>query len=109
MLDKHGIARAAMKGSWAGAMGGPQFLPSAYPEICGALSGNGPPDIWTNPLDSLVSIANFLRQSGWQPGLRLGNGSDLAQRFRFASLHQKLWRLRRGGRQKRQRRSASAR
>jgi membrane-bound lytic murein transglycosylase B len=88
MLDKDGIARAALKGSWAGAMGGPQFLPSAYLKYGVRYQGEGPPDIWTNPLDSLASIANFLRQSGWQPGVPWGMEVVLPKNFGFASLHQ---------------------
>ncbi|MDQ6702809.1 MAG: lytic murein transglycosylase [Pseudomonadota bacterium] len=88
MLDKGGVARAAMKGSWAGAMGGPQFLPSAFLKYAVSYDGPGFPDIWNNPLDSLASIANFLRQSGWQPGLGWGTEVILPGNFGFASLHQ---------------------
>jgi membrane-bound lytic murein transglycosylase B len=87
MLDHGGVARAAMKGSWAGAMGGPQFLPSAYLKYAVSYDGSGFPDIWNNPLDSLASIANFLRQSGWQPGLFWGTEAILPKNFGFASLH----------------------
>jgi membrane-bound lytic murein transglycosylase B len=87
MLDKGGVARAAMKGSWAGAMGGPQFLPSAYLKYAVSYTGRGSPDIWNNPIDSLASIANFLRQSGWQPGLAWGAEAILPKNFGFASLH----------------------
>jgi membrane-bound lytic murein transglycosylase B len=88
MIDKDGIARAALKGSWAGAMGGPQFLPSAYLKYGVRYQGEGPPDIWNSPLDSLASIANFLRQSGWQPGVSWGMEVSLPKNFGFASLHQ---------------------
>jgi membrane-bound lytic murein transglycosylase B len=87
MLDHGGVARAAMKGSWAGAMGGPQFLPSAFLKYAVTYSGRGSPDIWNNPFDSLASIANFLRQSGWQPGLSWGTEAFLPKNFDFASLH----------------------
>ena len=87
MLDKGGVARAAMKGSWAGAMGGPQFLPSAFLKYAVSYAGRGSPDIWNNPLDSLASIANFLRQSGWQPGVPWGTEAILPKNFGFASLH----------------------
>ncbi len=87
MLDRGGVARAAMKGSWAGAMGGPQFLPSAFLKYAVSYAGAGSPDIWNNPLDSLASIANFLRQSGWQPGLSWGTEAILPKNFGFASLH----------------------
>src|ERR1700730_3508227 len=45
MLDKGGVARAAMRGSWAGAMGGPQFLPSAFLKYAVSYTGRGSPDI----------------------------------------------------------------
>ncbi len=88
MLDKSRIPRAAMKGSWAGAMGGPQFLPSVFLKYAVSYAGTGAPDIWHNPLDSLASIANFLRQSGWQPDLAWGMEVILPKEFGFASLHQ---------------------
>jgi membrane-bound lytic murein transglycosylase B len=88
MLGKGGVARAAMKGSWAGAMGGPQFLPSAFLNYAVRYAGRGPADIWNNPLDSLASIANFLRQSGWHSGLAWGMEVTLPKNFGFASLHQ---------------------
>jgi membrane-bound lytic murein transglycosylase B len=88
MLDKSGVARAVMKGSWAGAMGGPQFLPSAYLKYAVSYANTGSPDIWNNSLDSLASIANFLRQSGWQPGLAWGMEAVLPKNFGFAALHQ---------------------
>jgi membrane-bound lytic murein transglycosylase B len=87
MLDHGGVARAAMKGSWAGAMGGPQFLPSAFLKYAVSYDGSGLPDIWNNPLDSLASIANFLRQSGWRPGLAWGTEAILPKNFGFTSLH----------------------
>jgi lytic murein transglycosylase len=87
MLDHGGVARAAMKGSWAGAMGGPQFLPSAFLKYAVTYTGRGSPDIWNNPLDSLASIANFLRQSGWRPGIPWGTEAILPKNFDFASLH----------------------
>jgi membrane-bound lytic murein transglycosylase B len=76
-----------MKGSWAGAMGGPQFLPSAFLKYAVSYTGRGSPDIWNNPLDTLTSIANFLRRSGWQPGLSWGTEAILPKNFGFASLH----------------------
>ena len=53
MLDHGGVARAVMKGSWAGAMGGPQFLPSAFLKYAVSYTGRGSPDIWRIP--SIVS------------------------------------------------------
>jgi hypothetical protein len=68
-------------------MGGPQFLPSAFLKYADPYTGRGSPDIWNNALDSLASIANFLRQSGWQPGLSWGMEAILPKNFGFASLH----------------------
>lgn len=65
---QQGVAREKLRGSWAGAMGDPQFEPSAFLKYAVGFSG-GAPDIWSNVLDSLASIANFLAQSGWVRGV----------------------------------------
>jgi lytic murein transglycosylase len=93
ILEKGFAARASLKGSWAGAMGGPQFLPSAYLKYAVSYSGSGAADIWNDPRDSLASIANFLRRSGWQPGLPWGMEVTLPRGFSFASLHQSFARF----------------
>ena len=65
----HGdVAPDAMLGSWAGAMGQPQFMPSAYLAYAVDFDGTGRRDIWSNPADVLASIANYLVQSGWRAG-----------------------------------------
>ncbi|WOJ88788.1 lytic murein transglycosylase [Methylocapsa polymorpha] len=87
ILDKGEVPRARLTGSWAGAMGGPQFIPSAYLKYAVSADGSAFPDIWGRPQDSLASIANFLRQSGWRPGLPWGIEVILPQNFDFASLH----------------------
>ncbi len=56
-------------GSFAGAMGQPQFMPSVYLSTAVSFAGDGQPDIWGNDADSVASIANYLAKSGWQPGL----------------------------------------
>ncbi|MCF3947097.1 lytic murein transglycosylase [Acidiphilium iwatense] len=56
-------------GSWAGAMGQPQFMPSVYLSTAVNFSGRGTPNIWTSAPDTLASIANYLRKSRWVPGL----------------------------------------
>lgn len=85
MLDR-GAPREKLRGSWAGAMGGPQFLPSAYLKYAVAYDGSGFADIWDKPQDVLASIANFLRASGWRPGLPWGVEVGLPERFDFAFL-----------------------
>ncbi|WP_238314317.1 lytic murein transglycosylase [Methylobacterium crusticola] len=72
ILQHHDVAPEAMRGSWAGAMGQTQFLPSAYLRAAVDFDGDGRRDIWTSVPDSLASIASFLRQAGWQPGLPWG-------------------------------------
>ena len=69
IIDRGEATRSQLKGSWAGAMGQPQFMPSSYLKYAVALSGDGAPDIWRSAGDSLASIGNFMRQSGWVPGL----------------------------------------
>ena len=72
MMMERGIAREKLRGSWAGAMGNPQFLPSAYLKYAVSPSGSKTPDIWNSIPDSLASIGNFIRSEGWRPGLAWG-------------------------------------
>jgi membrane-bound lytic murein transglycosylase B len=61
-----------MIGSWAGAMGQSQFMPSSFLKFAVSYSGNGAPDIWSRPDDVFASIANYLAGSGWQANVPLG-------------------------------------
>src|SRR5262245_7094128 len=72
VLQQKHIARSAMVGSWAGAMGQPQFMPSSFLEHAVDFSGDGRRDIWTNVPDVLASIANYLQKGGWKAGLTQG-------------------------------------
>ncbi|MDE8348043.1 MAG: lytic murein transglycosylase [Acidocella sp.] len=54
-------------GSYAGAMGQPQFMPSVYLSTAVAFSGDGRPDIWSSDADTLASMANYLAKDGWRP------------------------------------------
>jgi lytic murein transglycosylase len=60
--------RAAMKGSWAGAFGQTQFLPSSYLVYGRDGDGDGKVDLWASPADVFASIAHYLARSGWQAG-----------------------------------------
>lgn len=71
MLER-GFPRSTLVGSWAGATGHPQFLPSVYIRLAVDGDGDGRADIWRSHLDGLASIANYLRNSGWQPGIPWG-------------------------------------
>lgn len=67
VADK-GYSRADLKGSWAGAFGNPQFLPSVYLRLAADGDGDGRADIMNNPADALASIANYFRDAGWREG-----------------------------------------
>ena len=67
MIDG-GVPRERLKGSWAGATGNPQFLPSVYLRLARDGDGDGRKDIWNSPADTLASIANYFTSAGWRPG-----------------------------------------
>ncbi len=67
MIDR-GVPREKLVGSWAGAFGGPQFLPSVYLRLARDGDGDGMADIWTSEPDTLASIANYFVNAGWRPG-----------------------------------------
>ena len=58
----------ALKGSYAGAMGYGQFMPSSYRAYAKDYDGDGVADIWTSPDDAIASVANYFVRHGWQPG-----------------------------------------
>lgn len=60
--------RSQLKGSWAGAMGQTQFIPSAYLATAVDGDGDGKRDIWASPADALASAANLLAKGGWKAG-----------------------------------------
>lgn len=66
------IPRQKMRGSWAGAMGQAQFIPSSFLKYAVDFSGDGQRDIWTTVPDVIGSIANYLARSGWQRDMPWG-------------------------------------
>jgi membrane-bound lytic murein transglycosylase B len=68
ILDHGDVAPGAMTGSYAGAMGQPQFMPSAYLRYAVDYTGSGRRDIWTSEPDVFASIANYLGRCGWVAG-----------------------------------------
>ncbi len=72
ILQAKHITRDKMLGSWAGAMGQTQFMPSNFMDYAIDFSGDGRPDIWTNIPDVLGSTGNYLRKGGWKPGVTWG-------------------------------------
>ena len=70
---QHGdITPDRMVGSWAGAMGQTQFMPTSYKAYAADGDGDGKRDIWTSVPDALASTANYLHKHGWQPGQTWG-------------------------------------
>jgi membrane-bound lytic murein transglycosylase B len=67
-----GVPRYRLKGSWAGATGYPQFMPSVALRLRADGDGDGYADIWANELDGLASIAAYMRDAGWKPGVPWG-------------------------------------
>lgn len=67
-----GIPRWRLKGSYAGATGYPQFMPSVVLRLRADGDGDGYGDIWRSEADGLASIANYLRNAGWRPGVPWG-------------------------------------
>jgi membrane-bound lytic murein transglycosylase B len=88
VLEEDHIDRTKMLGSWAGAMGQTQFMPSSFVKY--AVDGNrdGVRDIWASVPDALASTANYLRQHGWEPGLPWGFEVKIPQGFDFRHLRQ---------------------
>lgn len=72
ILEQEHITRAKMRGSWAGAMGQAQFIPTSYLKYAVDFSGDGKRDIWNDVPDVLASIANYMKEHGWQRGLPWG-------------------------------------
>ncbi|TKT75112.1 lytic murein transglycosylase [Aquamicrobium sp. LC103] len=68
MVQRGHVSPGAMKSSWAGALGQPQFLPTSYLEHAVDADGDGRPDIWNSQVDTLASIANYLAHYGWVRG-----------------------------------------
>lgn len=65
MIDR-GVPRSRMLGSWAGAFGNPQFLPSVFLRVARDGDGDGDADIWNDRADTFASIANYFRDAGME-------------------------------------------
>ena len=86
MLERGLVTRERFKGSWAGAMGHPQFMPSAYLRYAVPYTGTKPADIWGSVPDALASIAHFLGEQGWTRALPWGAEAVIPSGFDWASL-----------------------
>jgi membrane-bound lytic murein transglycosylase B len=85
LMLQEGFPRSRLRGSWAGAMGMPQFLPSTYRKFAVRHAGEGVADIWGSRQDALASIASFLAGSGWVSGLSWGYETRVPENFDYAN------------------------
>lgn len=83
ILNDNNFEPGDMRGSWAGAMGHTQFMPSSYRRYAVDGDGDGTVDLWRSIPDALTSAANFLQSLGWQAEERWGREVQLADSFPF--------------------------
>lgn len=83
LIEREALEPADMLGSWAGAMGQTQFMPSAYYAHAVDGDGDGRIDLWRSPADALASGANLLVNLGWNSGERWGREVSLSADFSF--------------------------
>jgi len=81
ILEEGDIAPSLMRGSWAGAMGQTQFMPSSYLSYAVAFQRHDRRDIWTSEADAIGSTANYLAKHGWTKGLPWGFEVRLPAKF----------------------------
>ncbi|MDR6627448.1 lytic murein transglycosylase [Caulobacter segnis] len=84
IIDSGEVTREQLKGSWAGAMGQTQFLPTSYRATAVDFDGDGKRDIWGSDADSLASAANLLVKGGWKPGVGWAKEVILPPGFDYA-------------------------
>jgi membrane-bound lytic murein transglycosylase B len=81
ILQRGDISVEAMNGSWAGAMGLTQFIPTTYQAFAVDYDGDGKRDIWADVPDALASTASYLKRSNWQAGQTWGYEVTLPKGF----------------------------
>ena len=84
IIEAGDIGVQKMEGSWAGAMGHVQFMPSAYLRYAVDGDGDGKRDLWGSIPDAMFSAGNFLQHLGWQAGIRWGREVILPEGFKYA-------------------------
>jgi len=84
ILDRGHVSLKQMKGSWAGAMGQCQFMPSNYLKYAVDGDGDGIINLWDSLPDVMHSAGNFLNHLGWQTGQKWGREVSLPKRFNYA-------------------------
>lgn len=66
--NEQGVDPVSLQGSYAGAMGYPQFIPTSYQAYAVDFDADGKRDLWHNPVDAIGSVGNYFARHGWQPG-----------------------------------------
>lgn len=89
-IADQGTPREQLVGSWAGAFGNPQFLPSMYLRLGRDGDGDGRRDIMNSQADTLASIANYFRDAGWRSGVPWGVAARLPGGFDRAGMATRL-------------------
>lgn len=91
LAQRESLPPMALQGSWAGAVGHTQFMPSSYLRHAVDGDGDGQIDLWRSERDALASGANFLRSLGWRPGERWGRQVQLPAAFPYelTGLHER--------------------
>ena len=84
ILERGDVSPDRMTGSWAGAMGHTQFIPTTYNAYAVDVDGDGRRNIWTSIPDALASTAHYLAKSGWQKGETWGYEVELSSGFDFS-------------------------
>lgn len=79
IVNRGDIDLPRLRGSWAGAMGQPQFMPSSYLQFAEDFDQDGRRDIWTTPADVFASIANYLKGHGWSASQTWGREVKLSR------------------------------
>ena len=86
ILDEGHVSAGKMVGSWAGAMGHPQFMPSSFMRYAVDFRGDGHKDIWGSVPDALASTANYLKSFGWRSGETWGYEVKLPNPFNYLNV-----------------------
>src|SRR6476661_3878962 len=86
IVQRGDIPVEQMNGSWAGAMGHTQFIPTTYQSFAVDYDGDGKRDIWNDVPDALASTASYLKVSGWRPGESWGYEVSLPKGFNPAKV-----------------------
>ncbi len=93
-MIERGVPQYAITGSWAGALGKPQFLPSVYLRLARDGDGDGYADIWRSEVDAMTSIANYFVMSGWRRDEEWGFAVSVPANINRAAIRPKIVPLR---------------